>query len=73
MGATNRHMQDLLGRLWAACERLPEFGGDLWGRGLGKIEEKYGVALYLSRFEMQGTTEGECPQMTVTITPTEGT
>ena len=61
-------VETLLYRLWAACQRLPNYGGDLFGRGRNKIEEKYGVRIYLQSFCPDGMIEGEMPTQKITIT-----
>ncbi len=60
-------LQTAMERLCAACSRLPDFGGDLWSRGIERLEAEYGVIIYLSRFEPDGMTEGEMPETTITI------
>jgi hypothetical protein len=61
------NIEILLNRLWAACSKLPNLGGDLWSRGVRKIHEKYGVEVYLNGFKLAGWREGEVPETEVTI------
>ena len=58
----------LLYRLFAACRRLPDFGGDLWSRGLRVIERKCSVEIWLDSFVPSDVTEGEMPQAVIDIT-----
>lgn len=44
------HRETLELRLWVACDRLPDFGGGLWARGIRKIHEKFGYPLWYSNF-----------------------
>lgn len=55
----NNKVKNLMGRLWDACRRKPELGGDLWGRGIEVIQRKYGVRIWLSGFESEGAVEGD--------------
>ena len=57
----------LLNRLWRVCESKPEFGGDLWGRGLQVLERKFGMKVWLSAFEPLGMSEGEVSASDVTV------
>lgn len=41
----------LLDRLWLVCRNKPDFGGDLWNRGVAVIERKQGVRIWLDKFE----------------------
>jgi len=63
----NNRVERLMHRLFCACCRLPDYGGDLWSRGLDVIQRKTGSVIYLSRFEPSGMTEGEAPTAQITI------
>lgn len=58
----------LVNRLYRACSRLPDLGGDLWARGIDKIHRKYGCSIWLSRFEPADLTEEQFTEGDDTIT-----
>jgi hypothetical protein len=59
---------DRLARICFSKPYTDDFGY-LWHKGLMVIQRKYGVTIYLSRFEPANMIEGECPSTEVTITP----
>ena len=61
-------VKTLMTRLWNACKIKPEFGGDLWGRGLEVIQRNRGVIIYLSKFEPTDKLINEQPTMDIEIT-----
>lgn len=54
-------------RLFAAICRLPDFGGDTWAKGIEVIQRKYGVVIWLSKFQPTEMQAGESPKTTITI------
>lgn len=58
----------LIQRLWYACQRLPDYGGDMFSRGKEIIERKYGVVCYLNSFKPVGAHDGEMASTEVEIT-----
>jgi hypothetical protein len=78
--SVREHVSILLNRLWSACAQFPDYGLEshdgLWARGVLIIERKYGLMIYLNKFEPVGgievgLIEGEMPTTKITITPIE--
>src|SRR5687767_13182997 len=46
-----KHVEKLINRLFAACIRLPDMGGDLFARGIEVISRRFFVVIWLSKFE----------------------
>lgn len=61
------HTKRLLDRLWRACSKLPNYGGDLWGRGLNVLERKYNINVFLTDYVPSDMIEGEQESVNVTI------
>jgi hypothetical protein len=60
-------VQQLMIRLWAACQALPDFGGDLWARGMEGIQRNRGVDIWLSGFKPAGMVKGETPSAEIFV------
>jgi hypothetical protein len=63
---------ELIGRLFRACQKLPDWGGNLWQRGQSAIARKIGVRIWLSKFKPgELIKEEEAPETEVRVTSVE--
>lgn len=64
------HLTVLVNRLYDACANMPDFGVDVWRKGIEVLERKHGCMLWLSAWEPAAVSMDE-ETMKVVMIPLE--